>query len=59
MSRMAYEKRLDVPAGRPRSASLDRSFSIYSPTSARTLPIDLSWIDQAPNVHLRGNFQGN
>ena len=55
MSRIAYEKRLDVLQAVAKRCP-DRSFSIYGATLAGALPIDLSWIDQAPNVHLRGNF---
>jgi len=56
MSRVAWEKRLDVLKNIAERCP-DRSFHIYGDRQEKgSLPLDLSWIDAAHNVHRHGAF---
>lgn len=55
MSRIAQEKRLEVLRDLARLCP-DRQFSMYGVTLAAGLPVDLSWVAEASNVTLYGQF---
>lgn len=56
MSRIAQEKRLDVLRA-VAIAAPDRHFDIYGAILAVSQKVDLSWVDELPNVTYRGRFE--